>query len=39
MAQQPRPNEFQHIFQLCAEHHRKYVAAMLAGGLYHSCPG
>ena len=39
MAQQPRPNEFHHIFQLCAEHHRKYVAAMLAGGFISFLPG
>ncbi len=39
MAQQPRPNEFHHIFQLCAEHHRRYVAAMLAGGFVSFLPG
>ena len=39
MAQQPRPNEFHHIFQLCAEHHRRYVTAMLAGGFVSFLPG
>ena len=39
MAQQPRPDEFHHIFQLCAEHHRRYVAAMLAGGFVSFLPG
>jgi hypothetical protein len=39
MAQRPRPAELQNILQICAEHHRKYVAVMLAGGFVSFLPG